>query len=50
MSYPCRHEGEGYVTETESHYGEYQVWVCGECSHEVPIDKLSPNHRARTVQ
>jgi hypothetical protein len=48
MGYKCRHEGDGFLSETESHYGTYDIWVCGDCGHEVPIDKLSLSHPART--
>lgn len=47
MTYACQHTGDGYLTETESHHGEYPAWVCGECGHEVPIDYLPINHEVR---
>jgi hypothetical protein len=39
-NYPCQHNGDGYLTTTDTHYGNYEVWVCGDCSKEVPIDEL----------
>lgn len=44
-NYSCQHDGEGYVTTVENHYGKYKAWVCGNCGKEVPIDKLPPNKR-----
>jgi hypothetical protein len=29
---------------TSSHHGEYDVWVCGDCGVEVPID-MTPTNR-----
>jgi hypothetical protein len=39
----CLHQGEGYFAITETHWGEYKVWTCGDCGLEVPIDKDEQN-------
>jgi hypothetical protein len=48
-NYPCQHDGNGYLTTAESHYGKYTAWICGDCSHEVPIDALPPTHEAYEI-
>lgn len=43
-NYACQHDGDGFYSETETHYGTYEVWVCADCGHEVPIDRSPNNH------
>lgn len=46
-NYACQHDGDGFYSETETHHGEYEVWVCAECGHEVPIDLRAPERLKR---
>nr|BDD45104.1 hypothetical protein 36 [bacterium] len=47
--YACQHDGDGFYAETETHYGSYEVWVCEDCGHEVPIDLRAPRRQNDTT-
>lgn len=46
-NYACQHNGDGFYADTETHYGSYEVWICAECGHEVPIDLRAPERVTR---
>lgn len=46
-NYPCQHDGDGFYSDTETHHGSYEVWVCEECFEEVPIDLRRPERLKR---